>query len=73
MYRVRVKRKGQVTVPAGLREKMNIGEGSVLEVKEHPEGILLKPLSKIKIGKVVGKKKYKKIIGELDQLRKGWR
>jgi AbrB family looped-hinge helix DNA binding protein len=62
-----------VTVPVDLREKMNIDEGSVLEVKEHPEGILLKPLSKIRTGKVVGKKEYKKIIGELDQLRKRWR
>lgn len=62
-----------MTVPAPIREKMNIDEGSLLEVKEHPEGILLKPLSKIKVGKVVGKRKYKKIISELDHLRKGWR
>lgn len=62
-----------MTVPADIREKMNIEEGSVLEVMEHQEGILLRPLPKIKIGKVVGKKKHKKIIGELDQLRKGWR
>lgn len=62
-----------MTVPAHIREKMNIEEGSLLEVKEHPEGILLRPLSKIKTGKVVGKKKYKKIISELDQLRKRWR
>lgn len=62
-----------MTVPAHIREKMNIDEGSVLEVKEHPEGILLRPVSKMKIGKVVGKKKYKKIINELDQIRKGWR
>jgi AbrB family looped-hinge helix DNA binding protein len=73
LYKVRVKRKGQVTVPVSLREKMNIAEGSVMEVKEHPEGILLKPLPGIKVGKVVGKKKYKKIIGELEKLRKQWR
>ena len=62
-----------MTVPAGIRQKMNIDEGSVLEVREHPEGILLKPLPQIRVGKVVGKKRYKKIINELDQLRKGWR
>jgi len=50
---------------------MNIGEGSMLEVKEHQDGILLRPLSKIKVGKVVGNKNYRKIISELDQLRKG--
>lgn len=62
-----------MTVPADIREKLNLEEGSVLEVTEHQEGIVLRPLPKIKIGKVVGKKRYKKIIGELDQLRKGWR
>lgn len=73
MYKVRVKRKGQVTVPAHIREKMNIDEGMMLEVREHPEGILLKPLSGIKAGKVVGQKEHDKIIGELDQLRSEWR
>lgn len=72
MYKVRVKRKGQVTVPAHIRKKMNIDEGAVLEVKEHPEGILLKPLSGIKPGKAVGQKEYDRIIGELDQLRSEW-
>jgi AbrB family looped-hinge helix DNA binding protein len=62
-----------VTVPAHIREKMSIDEGTLLEVKEHPEGILLKPLSGIKAGKVVGKKEHEKIIGDLDQLRSEWR
>jgi AbrB family looped-hinge helix DNA binding protein len=62
-----------VTVPASLREKMNIEEGSVLEVKTHPEGIILKPLPRIRAGKVVGKKKYRKIISQLDQIRRKWR
>ncbi len=35
--------------------------------------ISVKPPSTIKVGKVVGKKKYKKIIAELDQLRRKWR
>lgn len=62
-----------MTVPAHIREKMNIDEGMMLEVREHPEGILLKPLSGIKAGKVVGQKEHDKIIGELDQLRSEWR
>ena len=69
MYKVRVKRKGQVTVPMHIRKKMNIDEGAVFEVKEHPEGILLKLLSGIKPGKAVGQKEYDRIIKELDQLR----
>ena len=73
LYRVRVKRKGQVTVPADIRERLNMEEGSLLEIEERPEGILLKPLSGIKIGKVVGKKEHDKIISELDRLRSEWR
>jgi len=60
-------------LPVNLREKINIDEGSMLEVVEHPEGILLRPLSKINVGKVVGKKQYKKIIKELDEFRERWR
>ena len=69
MYRVKVKRKGQVTVPAHMREKMKIHEGTMLEVSEHPEGILLKPLPAIKMGKAVGRHEYERIISELDELR----
>jgi AbrB family looped-hinge helix DNA binding protein len=74
LYKVRVKRKGQVTVPAPLRKKMNIDEGMLLEVNEHPDGVLLKPLPRIKFGKIVGRKEHKKIIAELDNLRSNeWR
>jgi hypothetical protein len=52
---------------------MNIDEGMMLEVKEHPEGILLKPLSGIKAGRIIGRKEHDKIIDELDQLRSEWR
>jgi AbrB family looped-hinge helix DNA binding protein len=70
---VRVKRKGQVTVPSPIRKRLKIDEGALLEVEELPEGILLKPLPEINVGKVVGKKEYEKIIGELDKLRSEWR
>jgi hypothetical protein len=52
---------------------MNISEGTVLEVKEHPDGILLQPLSGIKAGKVIGQREYNKIIGQSDRLRSEWR
>lgn len=32
-----------------------IDEGMMLEVKEHPEGMLLKPLPGIKAGRIAGK------------------
>ena len=37
-------RKGQTTIPALLREKFGIGEGSRLEVVETADGILFKPV-----------------------------
>lgn len=73
MYKVRVKHKGQVTVPAHIRKKLNMNEGAILEVEERPEGVLLKPMSEIKAGRVVGRKEYEQVIGELDKLRSEWR
>jgi AbrB family looped-hinge helix DNA binding protein len=71
---VKVKRKGQVTIPVELRRKFNIQEGSLLEVKEQDNGILLRSLPPIKAGDVVGEKDYNKIIRELDESRrKKWR
>lgn len=53
---------------------MKLGEGTLLEVEERPEGILLKPLPEIKGGRPVGKKEYERIIAELDRLRSDeWR
>jgi bifunctional DNA-binding transcriptional regulator/antitoxin component of YhaV-PrlF toxin-antitoxin module len=60
-------------VPSPIRKRLKIDEGAVLEVEELSDGILLKPLPEINVGKVVGKKEYEKIIGELDKLRSEWR
>ncbi len=42
-----VKKKGQTTIPVGIRKKLKIGEGTRLEVKITDEGILLKPKKSI--------------------------
>ncbi len=73
MSTAKVKRKGQVTIPAKLRGKLGIVEGTVLEVAEHPEGILLRPLPPVEPGKSVGQAEYKKMLAELDRLRRRWR
>jgi len=70
---VKVKRKGQVTIPVELRQRLKIEEGSLLEVHEHEQGILLKPTRPLEGGKVVGTESYKKILQELDSMRKKWR
>ena len=42
-YEVKVTRKGQTTIPAALRKKYNITEGSRLLVVDAGQGILMKP------------------------------
>ena len=42
-YEVLVTRKGQITIPAKLRKKYRIQEGSRLKVIDTGDGILLKP------------------------------
>jgi AbrB family looped-hinge helix DNA binding protein len=42
-----VTKKGQTTIPARLRKKFKIEEGTRLEVVETEEGILLKPKKSI--------------------------
>ena len=42
-YEVLVTRKGQITIPAKLRKKYKIQEGSRLKVIDTEDGILLKP------------------------------
>ena len=62
-----------MTIPVGLREKFNLHEGSLLEVEERDNAILLRPVSPLEAGKVVGKVAYNQILRELEALRKNWR
>ncbi len=59
-----------MTIPVGLREKFNLHEGSVLEVEETDSAILLRPVSPLEAGKVVGKEAYKQILRELENPQK---
>lgn len=70
---VRVKRKGQVTIPLELRSKLGIEEGALLEIKEKEGTIVLRAAPKLEAGKVAGEEQYKQIVGELDRLRRDWR
>jgi len=54
-------------------ERFKIKEGSVLEVKAREQGILLKPAAPLEAGSVVGEEAYKRILRDLESLRKKWR
>jgi len=73
LSKVRVKRKGQVTIPIELRSKLGIQEGAILEITTQDDTILLKPAPRLEAGEVVGEEEYKRIINALDESRRHWR
>ena len=70
---VRVKHKGQVTIPAELRAKLNINEGANMNITEHADGILLQLIPPPEPGPPVGEEEYKDMLTELDETRRRWR
>jgi len=73
MTKVRVREKGQITLPIELRSKYKLEAGTLIEVQERPEGVLLQPVSPLEPGSVVGTEQYQKIINELEETRRKWR
>jgi AbrB family looped-hinge helix DNA binding protein len=73
LSKVRVKRKGQVTIPQEIRSKLGIEEGAILEITAQDDTIILKPAPRLEAGEVVGEEEHKRIIAELDKLRRNWR
>ena len=43
MTSVRVQAKGQVTIPKGIREKLNVQPGDLVVFVETDEGVMVKP------------------------------
>ena len=70
---VRVERRGQVTIPSDLRDEFGLVEGSGIRVRRENNGILLEMVQPIEGGKVVGRKEYRRVLGELEGLRSNWR
>ncbi len=66
-----VKKKGQTTIPVGIRKKLKIEEGTRFEVKITDEGILLKPTKSIwdMIGAYSQFGTPEEVKKEIDQLR----
>lgn len=73
LTRVRVKHKGQVTIPLELRSKLGLEEGAILEISTEDDKIVLKPLPPLEPGKPVGEEEFKKILAELEERRRNWR
>jgi len=70
---VKVTRKGQITIPKGIRDTLSIKEGDLLKVEEKDGRIIIEKLGIPEPGKPVGIDEYMKIINELEEVRKTWR
>jgi len=68
---VKVTRRGQTTIPIGLRQKMGIKEGDQLMVEATEKGILFKPIPRLEdmAGVDAEYGKVEEIKKEIDKLR----
>ncbi len=73
LYRARVNRKGEITIPKQLRTQFGIKEGTIIEFSSENDKIILRPLPRLEPGEPVGEEEFKKIIAELDEGRRHWR
>ncbi|MGI0079413.1 MAG: AbrB/MazE/SpoVT family DNA-binding domain-containing protein [Nitrososphaerales archaeon] len=71
---VRVKRKGQVTIPADLRRRHGIREGDLLGIETKDDRtIVMKLKEPPEPGLPVGSGEQKRILEDLKKLRGRWR
>lgn len=75
METTKVTRKGQVTIPAPLRKKYSIREGTKMQVTDTPSGLLFRPIPDMNdlAGVDAGKYTYEEMVRKLDRLRARWR
>jgi AbrB family looped-hinge helix DNA binding protein len=68
-----VKKNGETKIPAGIRKKFQIEEGTKLDVVETSEGILLKPKPKQSTWDLIGAYSHvatpEEVKKEIDKLR----
>jgi len=71
---VRVKRKGQVTIPVKVRRQYEIEEGDLLTLDTKDSRTIIMRIKKLpEPGQPVGSEEQKRILGDLEKLRKNWR
>ena len=74
METVKVKRKGQVTIPVSVRRQCQIEEGDLLTVDtKNSRTIVMRRKKLPEPGQPVGSEEQKKILKDLEKLRENWR
>jgi hypothetical protein len=57
----------------GIRSKLDIEEGKLMEIRAEDGAIVLTPIPRLEAEKPVGEEENKRILAELDALRRKWR
>ncbi len=70
---VKVTRKGQITLPKEIRDKLSIREGDYLEITLQGDKIIIKKVEHPVPGEPVGEERYREIIKQLEEMRSIWR
>ena len=65
--------RGQLVIPKKLREKLKIEHGTILEIEEVKEGLLLKPYNPVAIMKGSAKGVFGHPVQYQRRLRKEWK
>lgn len=72
VYKLKVRKGGQTTIPKPLREQLEIEDGDTLIAFAEEEYIVLKKMKLPEDVEPIGEQEYKRIIKELEELRKKW-
>ena len=72
-FLVKVSRKGQVTLPKEVREALAIREDDYLVLRVEDGRVVLEKPSIPEPGEPVGEDEYRRLIEELEELRREWR
>ena len=70
--KVKVGLRGQVVIPKKLRKKLNIENGTILEIDETELGLLLKPYNPVAELKGLGKGVFGEPVKYQRRLRREW-
>ncbi len=71
--RARIKRKGQITIPKEIRTEFGLQEGAIVEFTKEKDKIVIRPLPPLEPAEPVGEEEQKKLLEELEALRRRWR
>lgn len=70
MQIVRLSSKGQIVIPAKIREELKLSRGDKLLLERRGDVIILRPV--VKLSKLRGVDKIEKALEEVEEMRKEW-